>query len=354
MTGPGAGVDPSPPLAHLTVTAREEAVRRFGILQPHLEDAAALSEVAHTGKISVRTARRWAARYRRGGVAALAPRPREDIGRRRMPEQLQRVIEALALRTPRLSAAAVHRRVQELAPGHGWPVPSYRTVVNVIAALDPALKCLAHEGRKRYADVFELIGRREVDAPNASWQADHTELDFYVLTEDGTPARPWLTLLIDEYSRAIAAHRLSNLPLGSKGSRPRRSKAHLPTSAPFRARTLCPASGRFPATGRLKEQPCRRRSRCLSATDIRFLGILSRRGVPPLLRSAYQTTTAAWTSTGFPRCAHTRYDRGGCPSKPRGQRCSHAQISGTGRRLPPLPAARPCHPGPHPVAQGSL
>lgn len=82
-------------------------------------------------------------------------------------------------------------------------------MVNVIAALDPALKCLAHEGRKRYADAFELIGRREVEAPNASWQADHTELDFYILTEDGTPARPWLTLIIDEYSRAIAAHRLS-------------------------------------------------------------------------------------------------------------------------------------------------
>ncbi|MEU5865488.1 Mu transposase C-terminal domain-containing protein [Nonomuraea sp. NPDC047529] len=209
MTGPGAGVEPSPPLAQLTVAAREEAVRRFVILQPHLEAAVALSEVAHTGKISVRTARRWAARYRRGGLAALAPRPREDIGRRRMPEQLQLVIEALALRTPRLSAAAVHRRIQELAPEHGWPVPSYRTVVNVIEALDPALKCLAHEGRKRYADAFELIGRQEVEAPNASWQADHTELDFYILTEDGTPARPWLTLIIDEYSRAIAAHRLS-------------------------------------------------------------------------------------------------------------------------------------------------
>ncbi|MEV0235396.1 hypothetical protein [Nonomuraea sp. NPDC050786] len=60
----------------------------------------------------------------------------------------------------------------------------------MIAALDPALKCLAYEGRKRYAGTFELIGRREVDAPNASWQADHSELYFYILTEDGTPAGP--------------------------------------------------------------------------------------------------------------------------------------------------------------------
>ena len=67
-----------------------------------------------------------------------------------------------------------------------------------------------------------------------------------------------------------------------------RSKAHLPTSAPFRARSHRPASGRFPATAAWSERPCCRGSRCLSATGIRFLGILSRRGLPPLLRSAYR------------------------------------------------------------------
>ena len=34
-------------------------------------------------------------------------------------------------------------------------------------------------------------------------------------------------------------------------------------------------------------------SRRLSAAGIRFLGILSRPGVPPLLRSAYRTATGA-------------------------------------------------------------
>ena len=41
---------------------------------------------------------------------------------------------------------------------------------------------------------------------------------------------------------------VSNLSLGSPGHRPRCSRAHLPTSAPFRARPLGPASGRFPMT----------------------------------------------------------------------------------------------------------
>ena len=42
----------------------------------------------------------------------------------------------------------------------------------------------------------------------------------------------------------------------------------------------------------------------------------SRRGVGPSLRSAYRTTPAARTSTGFPRSARMSYDRGGCPLYP--------------------------------------
>jgi hypothetical protein len=43
---------------------------------------------------------------------------------------------------------------------------------------------------------------------------------------------------------------------------------------------------------------------------------------------------------------------GWVPPLPRDQRCSHDRLSLSGRRLPPLPTARPYHPGIHPVAQG--
>ena len=57
----------------------------------------------------------------------------------------------------------------------------------------------------------------------------------------------------------------------------------------------------------------------------------------------------AWTPTGFPRFTHARCDRGGRPSKPRGQRCSHAQMkrlwtplaaSSSGQALPLRPSSR--------------
>ena len=41
------------------------------------------------------------------------------------------------------------------------------------------------------------------------WQADHTVLDILVLDDAGTPVRPWLTVIVDDHSRAIAGYFLS-------------------------------------------------------------------------------------------------------------------------------------------------
>lgn len=65
---------------------------------------------------------------------------------------------------------------------------------------------LAHEGAKRYKEVFDLVHRREAARPNEIWQADHTLLDLWVVTPSGRPARPWLTLIEDDHSRAVAGY----------------------------------------------------------------------------------------------------------------------------------------------------
>src|SRR5699024_2486251 len=50
--------------------------------------------------------------------------------------------------------------------------------------------------------------RRTAAGPNEQWQADHTLLDVAVLDPSGTPARPSLTVLLDDYSRAVAGYTL--------------------------------------------------------------------------------------------------------------------------------------------------
>ena len=51
--------------------------------------------------------------------------------------------------------------------------------------------------------------RREANGPNAIWQADHTPLDILLIRPDGAAAKPWLTTVIDDYSRAVAGYFLS-------------------------------------------------------------------------------------------------------------------------------------------------
>ena len=193
-------------LSELTEQQRDEAQRRFAVLRPHLEDGVVLAQAAGAAGVPVRTARHWLARFRAGGLPALARVPRRDRDTRRQPPELVMLIEGLALRRPRSSTAHIHRQAVRLAGERGWPAPGYGTVWSIVAALDPGLVALAHDGPAAYRDQFELVFRREAAAANAIWQADHTELDVMILDHAGRPVRPWLTVIVDDFSRAIAGY----------------------------------------------------------------------------------------------------------------------------------------------------
>jgi putative transposase len=174
-----------------------------------LDGQTSLTAIAQQQALTLRTLQRWVVRYRSDGLVGLARKGRTDRGQRRMDPTLQRVIEGLALQQTRPSAAAIHRQVVDLAAQYGWEVPSYSCVYAIVRQLDPALVTLAHEGRKAYQDVYDLVYRREASRPNEIWQADHTPLNLWLLDDDGQPARPWLTVIEDDYSRCIAGYFLT-------------------------------------------------------------------------------------------------------------------------------------------------
>jgi putative transposase len=81
---------------------------------------------------------------------------------------------------------------------------------------------MVYDVRQEFADGFSDIGigRQEgiqsvfrISAParsqrsNAIWQADHSLLDILLVCDDGgRHAKPWLTVVLDDYSRAVAGH----------------------------------------------------------------------------------------------------------------------------------------------------
>jgi putative transposase len=195
--------------ATLSEADRAQALERYQQLRPALEDGVPLAQVAQEHQIPLRTAQRWVAQYRTYGLSGLMRAARADRGQhRRIAPELQRLIEGLALQRPPPSVATIHRQIVPIARAHSWPIPSYTSVYGIIQQLDPALTTLAHHGPKVYRETFDLIHRREAEKPNEIWQADHTPLDVWLIGADGTPIRPWLTIIEDDYSRTIAGYYL--------------------------------------------------------------------------------------------------------------------------------------------------
>jgi putative transposase len=198
----------APALAAFTEAQRQQAMARFAVLRSHLNEGIPLSEVARTAGVPLRSVQRWLARYRTAGLVGLARAPRSDTGQRKLPAELVQVIEGMALRKPPPSIAAIHRRMTALATQHHWTPPSYGSVYGIVRQLSPAMVTLAQDGLAAFRDRYELIYRHRAEGPNALWQADHTLLDVLVLDAHGEAVRPWLTIIMDDYSRAVAGYTL--------------------------------------------------------------------------------------------------------------------------------------------------
>lgn len=185
------------------------AIEKFHIIQPHLEDNVSKIEIARLHGLDRKTIAHWLSCYQTEGLSGLKRKNRIDRGQPAyINDDLKKVIEALALKNPPISISAIHRKAIRIAQHQEWNNPSYKVVYRIIKQLNSSLKLLAHKGSKAYAQSYELIYRRESNKPNQLWQADHCLLDILLLDETGNAKKPWLTIIIDDYSRVICGYYL--------------------------------------------------------------------------------------------------------------------------------------------------
>jgi putative transposase len=187
----------------------DSSMERYRLIKPYLEGLRTLASVAAEANIPFRTAQRCVERYRKDGLASLARKERVDHGSRRViSDRMLETIEGLALEKPRVPIAAIYRELKEFAATTGEYLPSYPAIYRTVRAIPAGLLTLAHQGTRAYSETFDLVHRREASRSNAIWQADHAQLRIRLIREDGSTARPWLTIVIDDYSRAIAGYYL--------------------------------------------------------------------------------------------------------------------------------------------------
>jgi transposase InsO family protein len=86
-------------LTALTSAQRAQALERFTIIRPALEEGVSRAQVARTSQIAPSTVQLWIKRYREKGLAGLANNvTRSDKGKpRTLPETAIQLIEGLAL-----------------------------------------------------------------------------------------------------------------------------------------------------------------------------------------------------------------------------------------------------------------
>lgn len=209
--------------SELTEHQRRVATDRFHAIEPFLEapyDRATTRAALIASKRSRRTLYRWITLYRRGGLVALAPKERITQMRWSRDPEIVALVRGCYLEPPspeesdslpqhgRRSTRAVWKKIRDLARAKKWKAPSYATVRRIIAEMDPAVRCLAREGDKAYADRYELVVRYEVDRPNERFHVDHSKLDILLNRPGQKPAHPWLTAVLDARSRALMGYHL--------------------------------------------------------------------------------------------------------------------------------------------------
>lgn len=199
-------------LTELSEEERENATQKYQIIEPYLHSEQTLKIIAENKSIPIRTLSLWVKKYRAQGLVGLARRSRCDKGSPRQYEAtLQKAIEGIYLKKPMLSRANIHKLITEYCYQNNLKIPSYRSICRIISHIPDDLVLLGRQGSKAYQQSYDLLHIRAAEQPNELWQADHVLLDLDVLNDKNKLQKPWLTVIIDDCSRAICGYELSFL-----------------------------------------------------------------------------------------------------------------------------------------------
>jgi len=205
-----------------------EAERKFGIIKPLLDKPNRtkkdIQARAKESNVHYVTLYRWLRTFEATGkMSALIRQDRKDKGKTMISTDAEKIIagaiEAMYLTRQKHKPAKVIEEIQKICTKSGITAPHPNTIRARIKKLDAAKKTKAREGSKAARDAHaQLRGHFPgADFPLAVVQVDHTPVDV-ILVDDihrQPIGRPWLTLLIDVFSRMVLGFYISFDPPGN-------------------------------------------------------------------------------------------------------------------------------------------
>jgi len=197
----------------------EETKKKLEVIQALLEPCdrktygLKLEQAAQKLGKSKRTVQRLVKKWEEEGLAGLSSTKRADRGSYRINEELQKFIiktyEDGNKGSKRITPKQVFLRTKAKAFEMGIESPSHMTVYRMLNPLiekKKQAKSIRSPGwRGSQLSVKTRAGQDiSVEHSNHVWQCDHTRVDVLLVDKYGELlTRPWLTTVIDTYSRCI-------------------------------------------------------------------------------------------------------------------------------------------------------
>ncbi|PSF33119.1 transposase [Aphanothece hegewaldii CCALA 016] len=164
--------------------------------------------------VSVRTVQRLFKQYQEQGLAALVSTDRADKGKHRISDFWQDFIiktykqgnQGSKRMTPKQVALKVLSKALEIKDKQP---PTYRTVLRVLKPIQEKQQKAKSIRSPGWRGSTLSVKTRDgddlnIDSSNQVWQCDHTRADVLLVDQHGELiGRPWLTTVIDSYSRCV-------------------------------------------------------------------------------------------------------------------------------------------------------
>lgn len=222
---------PSKPTADLAAIESEklaEASRKYEIIKPLLEQSrrtiADVKACADKHQVGASTIYRWLREFDRiGRISVFVRKTRSDKGHTELSKQLEQVvtdaIKVNYLTKQKKKVSAVINAVNQTCSRLNIKPTHPNTIRNRVRSISAYEKKKAREGNKAAREAY---APHKGQPPQGAFpldvvQVDHTPVDI-ILVDDTYRlpiGRPWLTLLIDNFSRVVLGFYISFDPPGN-------------------------------------------------------------------------------------------------------------------------------------------
>lgn len=221
---------PTTPIELLSEKQIAQGKARLTIIEPFLDgycDPKKIEKAAKNNNVGVSTIYKWRSRYlKTENITSLIDREgRGGKGKTRLGKELEKIvsdiIHAVYLKGKK-SITKTLREIEIQCKTEGLPVPNVNTIKNRIRSISEYEIAKYRRGRQKADELHsKKTGKISgADYPFSLVQIDHTKLDIVIADDDIRKplGRPWLTLLIDLFSRVPMGLYLSLDPPGNFGT----------------------------------------------------------------------------------------------------------------------------------------